>query len=240
MGYNTGSYAGLNGSNRSILLGATKHMASSLVKNWDRRESKTFGETLREAVNPPGPLKPRLESACRAIQAQSQRLDQIGHRLADKEKATFRKVVDAYQKHDQARATVYANEVSEIRKMSQIISQAKLALEAIVMRLDTVQEFGGLVVNLAPAISVLNAVKSSVGGIIPEASREIGEINDVLNGVLMEAQGGAYSFPTIITSGEESEQVMREAQALVETTAKDRLPDLPTFTAPGTASTTKE
>jgi division protein CdvB (Snf7/Vps24/ESCRT-III family) len=215
-------------------------MASSLVKNWDRSESRSVGQSFREAINPPGPLKPRLDAAVRAIQNQVQRLDQMGHKLADKERATFRKVVDAYQKHDQARATVYANEVSEIRKINQIISQAKLALEAIAMRIDTVEELGGLIYNLAPAISVLNAVKHSIGGIMPEAVREIGDISDVLNGILVEAQTGAYSFPTVMSSGEDTELVLKEAAALAETTTKEKLPDLPTFTAPGTASTTRE
>ncbi|MEM3794497.1 MAG: Snf7 family protein [Thermoprotei archaeon] len=215
-------------------------MASSLVKNWDRSESRGVGQSLREAVNPPGPLKPRLDAAVRAIQNQIQRLDQMSHKLADKERATFRKVVDAYQKHDQARATVYANEVSEVRKINQIISQAKLALEAIAMRIDTVEELGGLLYNLAPAISVLNAVKHSVGGIMPEAVKEIGDISDVLNSILVEAQTGAYSFPTVMSNGEDAEQVLKEAAALAETTTKEKLPDLPTFTAPGTASTTRE
>jgi division protein CdvB (Snf7/Vps24/ESCRT-III family) len=215
-------------------------MASSLVNNWDRRETKTFGQSLREAVSPPGPLKPRLENATRAIQAQSQKLDQISHRLSDKEKATFRKVVDAYQKHDQARATVYANEVSEIRKMSQIISQAKLALEAIVTRISTVVDLGGLVVSLAPAINVLNAVKSGITGLMPEAAREISDINDVLSGIMMEAQGGSYSFATFMSSGEESEQVLKEAAAIAETSTKDRLPDLPSYTGPSPLPTGKE
>ncbi|PSN84325.1 hypothetical protein B9Q01_01170 [Candidatus Marsarchaeota G1 archaeon OSP_D] len=215
-------------------------MASSLVKNWERKDTPSFGQSLRQAISPPGPLKPRLEAATRSIQTQIQRLEQVSHRLSDKEKATFRKVVEAYQKHDQARATVYANEVSEIRKMNHIVAQSKLALEAIVMRLGTVQDIGDVVVALAPAITVLNTVKASISGIIPEAGKEIGEINDVLNGILMEAQSGAYNFPTIMSSGEDAEQVLKEAAALAETSAREKFPDLPAFTPAGPASQAKE
>ncbi|MEM3857718.1 MAG: Snf7 family protein [Thermoprotei archaeon] len=212
-------------------------MASSLVKNWERKEGTPFGQALRDAVSPPGPLKARIENASRSIQAQVQKLDQVGHRLSEKEKTTFRKVVEAYQNHDQARANVYANEVSEIRKMNHIISQAKLALEAIVLRLTTVQDLGNMVVSLAPAIGVLGAIRTSVGGIIPEAAKEIGEIGEVLNGVLTDAQSGSYSFPTFLASSDEAEQVIKEASALAETSAKERIPDLPTYTAGGYTGT---
>jgi division protein CdvB (Snf7/Vps24/ESCRT-III family) len=214
-------------------------MASSLANNWERKNEPGFGDSIRQAISPPGPLKPRLESAYRAIQLQVQKLDQVGHRLSDKERATFRKVVEAYQKHDQARATVYANEVSEIRKMGQIVSQSKLALEAITMRLSTVQDIGDVVVALAPAITTLNAVKAGIAGVIPEAGREIGEINDVLNSVLMEAQNGSIGFSSFMSTGEDSEQVLKEAAALAETSAREKFPDLPTF-SPAAASQTKE
>jgi hypothetical protein len=56
----------------------------------------------------------------------------------------------------------------------------------------------------------------------------------------MEAQSGAYNFPTIMSSGEDAEQVLKEAAALAETSAREKFPDLPAFTPAGPASQAKE
>ena len=44
------------------------------------------------------------------------------------------------QKNDDTRASMLANELSEVRKMNNVVTQAKLALEQLNLRLSTVQE----------------------------------------------------------------------------------------------------
>ncbi|MGD0204036.1 MAG: hypothetical protein ABSC20_09065, partial [Candidatus Bathyarchaeia archaeon] len=118
-------------------------MSERFTKKWEsKREDEPFSNRIKDAVKPPGPLKPRLDFAVRRIDLQVQKLDQATDRFSQRDKAIFARIVDAYAKHDSARANVFANELAEVRKMSKLIMNAKLALEQITLRLRTVSELG--------------------------------------------------------------------------------------------------
>lgn len=208
-------------------------MSKDFVSGWEQKREPSAGDKIRDALKPAGPLKPRLETAIRSIQMQMQRLDQINTRLSDRQRVMFEKVVDAVKRHDQARATVYANEVSEIRKMVKLITQSRLALESIVLRLGTVEDLGDIVVQLSPAIRVVSNVSRSIGAIVPEAEKGMTDISQMLAGILVEAgQTGNYNV-NFDTANEDAEKIMAEAQAVAETRLKEQFPDLP---IPGSTS----
>ena len=110
-------------------------LSENFSKKWEsKRDDTPFGNRIKDAVKPPGPLKPRLDFAVRRIELQVQKLDQATDRFSQRDKAIFARIVDAYAKHDSARANVFANELAEVRKMSKLIMNAKLALEQITLR----------------------------------------------------------------------------------------------------------
>jgi division protein CdvB (Snf7/Vps24/ESCRT-III family) len=182
---------------------------------------------MREAVKSSGPLKPRLEQAIRRIQMQVSRLDSASAKLKDRDQSIFRKVVSAIEKHDVAHASVFANELSEVRKMHKMVTSARLALEQITMRLNTVQELGDIVVTLTPAMSVIRSVKGGLTSVLPEAESEIGEISGLLSGILVDAGQLGGSTLNFEAANEEAEKIMSEATAVAETRMKDKFPDLP-------------
>jgi len=144
---------------------------SEFSKKWQTPNTPGFGERVREAVRPAGPLKPRIDAAVRSIQIQISKLDATSNRLKERDTTLFNKVVASIQKHDTQRASVYANELAEIRKMNRMVSSAKIALEQIVLRLSTATELGDIVVTLAPAMAVIKSVKSGLVGVMPEAEQ---------------------------------------------------------------------
>ena len=131
---------------------------------------------IKDTVKPPGPLKPRLDFAVGRIDLQEQKLDQATDRFSQRDKAIFARTVDAYAKHDIARANVFASELAEVRKMSRLIMNAKLALEQITLRLRTVSELGDVVSTLGPAVGVLRSVNRGLISVFPEAEGELGKL----------------------------------------------------------------
>ena len=108
------------------------------------------------------PLRPRLEQAIRQIQVQVAKLETTSAKLKERDNAIFNKVVTSLQKHDQQHASIYANELAEIRKMHKLVSNGTLAMEQIVLRLSTVQELGDIAVTLTPAMGVIRNAKSTL------------------------------------------------------------------------------
>jgi division protein CdvB (Snf7/Vps24/ESCRT-III family) len=200
---------------------------SQFASKWAKPQASGFGERIKDSVRPAGPLKPRLEQAVRQIQIQISRLDQTATKLRERDASIFNKVVANIQKHDMDHATVYANELAEVRKMNKMVTSAKLALEQIVLRLNTVQELGDVVVTLTPAMAVIKNVKSGLMTVLPEAEHEIGEISGLLSGILVDAgQMGGYTL-NFEAAGEEAEKILGEASAVAEQRMKDKFPDLP-------------
>ncbi|MCP8311075.1 MAG: Snf7 family protein [Candidatus Methylarchaceae archaeon HK01B] len=194
---------------------------------WAKSSSPTIGEKIKETIRPAGPLKPRLDAAIRQIQAQVSKLDSTTTRLKDRDNAIFNKVVQAIQRHDMQHASVFANELAEIRKMNKMVTQAKIALEQIVLRLNTVQELGDVVVTLTPAMAVIRNVKSGLGSVLPEADREIGEISGLLSSILVDAgQLGGYTL-NFEAANEDAERIISEASIVAEERMKEKFPELP-------------
>jgi division protein CdvB (Snf7/Vps24/ESCRT-III family) len=200
---------------------------SAFAGKWEKQNSQSFGDRVRDSVRNPGPMKPRLDLAIRQIQVQVAKLDSTSTKLRERDNSIFNKVVTSLQKHDTQHASVYANELAEIRKMNKMVTSAKLALEQIVLRLNTVTELGDIVVTLTPAMSVIRNVKQGLVGVLPEAESEIGEISGLLSGILVDAGTvGGYSL-NFEAANEDAEKILAEASAVAEQRMKERFPDIP-------------
>lgn len=203
-------------------------MSERFARKWeDRPVAQPITDRIKEAVRPPGPLKPRLDIAVRRLEMQIQKLDQATDKFSKRDKSIFSRIVDAYTKHDMDRANVFANELAEIRKMEKMIMHARLALEQIVLRLRTVSELGDVVSTLGPAVGVLRAVKSGMSNIFPSAEKELGNIGDMLSGIIMEAgqtEGFSMNFDT---ANDDAQKILTEAATVAEQKIKDKFPELP-------------
>ena len=214
-------------------------MSEKFARKWEvRPDQQSITKKIKEAVRPPGPLKPRLDRAIRRIELQIQKLDRASERFSQRDKSIFAKIVEAYTQHDMARANILANELAEIRKMEKMIMHAKLALEQIVLRLSTVSELGDIVTTLAPAVSVLRRVRGGMAMIFPEAERELGEIGDLLNGIIIEAGQTTGSTINFEAANEDAQKILNEAATVAEQRIKEKLPELPAGVPTATAEKT--
>jgi len=204
------------------------NLSERFAKKWEtKRDDQPFQNRLKDAVKPPGPLKPRLDFAVRRIDLQVQKLDQATERFTQRDQAIFARIVDAYTKHDSARANVFANELAEVRKMSRLIINARLALEQITLRLRTVSELGDVVSTLGPAVGVLRSVRAGLVSVFPEAESELGEIGNMLSGIMIEAGQGSGMTLNFDTVNEDASKILTEAATVAEQKIKDKFPELP-------------
>ncbi len=200
---------------------------SHFTSNWDRKKSAGLGERLRNAFNNPGPLKPRLDALMHQIQVVMAKLDTSMAKIRERDSALFAKTVAAVQRHENQRASMFANELAEVRKVGKMVTQSKLALEQIVLRLNTITELGDIVTTLAPATSIVRNIKDDLVGVMPDAEGEMGEVSSLLSGILVDAGSmGGYSL-NFETANEEAEKALSEAAAVAESRMREKFPDIP-------------
>jgi division protein CdvB (Snf7/Vps24/ESCRT-III family) len=203
-------------------------MSERFTKKWEsKRDETSFIDAIRETVTPPPPLKQRMNYAIRRLDLQIHKLDQAAERFSQKDKALFSKIVAAYEKHDTARANIYANELAEVRKMTKTVMNARLALDQVMLRLQTVTEFGDIVTTLGPAIGVLRTVRAGLVGVLPEAENELGDIGNMLSGLMFDvgqSSGFSLNFNSV---NEDAAKILNEAATIAEQKISANFPDLP-------------
>jgi division protein CdvB (Snf7/Vps24/ESCRT-III family) len=195
-----------------------------------QNELNNVGMKLLENIKPPSPLKPRIEEAQKRLHSQISKLESMSMKMEEKDQVIFKRVISAMQSHDSQYAKLLSNELSQIRKMNKMITSAKLALEQIQLRLNTITELGDVIVTLSPAMSVIKNIQGGLTSMMPEAGQSFGKITDILNGIMNES--GQIPQTTEVPGnsnslGEDAMKIIEEASAIVEQNMKDKFPDLP-------------
>jgi division protein CdvB (Snf7/Vps24/ESCRT-III family) len=201
------------------------------AKRWERQLKEPATSRIKSAIFPDSPLKHKIDLARTKLKMQVDKLDQVSARMMERDKSLFNKVVDAFIKHEMDRATLYANELAELRKMSKIILFSKLSLEKVLLRLETIRDVGDLVVAMAPVMGVVRAVKSSLAGILPDAERELGELADVLGGLVSDI-GELTGYSPTLEASEEAQKILEEAMTVAEQRMREKLPEIPATGVP--------
>ncbi|AWR97746.1 cell division protein [Acidianus sulfidivorans JP7] len=161
------------------------------------------------------------------LKDQQTKLDESLHRLKERDKDLFSKVVRAQIEGDSARATIYAQEIADIRKMMKIIYTAFLAIEKVRLKLDTVKELQGVSLVLFPVAKILGEMKEQIKGIAPDVALSFDSIASSVNSIAIET--GAINDKSIVPAviDEQAKKILEEAQRTAEAKIKEMLPDLP-------------
>ena len=203
-------------------------MSERFAKKWEtKRDTTSFISNVKETVIPPAPLKSRLDNAIRRLDLQVHKLDQSSDRFSQKDRALFTKIVAAYEQHDTAHANIYANELAEVRKMERLVMNSRLALDQVLLRMRTVTEFGDLVTTLGPCISVLRSVNVGLCGVLPEAENELGDIGNMLSGLMFDCGASSGMSLNFNNVNEDASKILEEAAVVAEQKINAKLPDLP-------------
>ena len=208
---------------------------TSFSNNWVSDNTQNMSERIKQSIGPQQPLKPRIELAKNKIQAQNQKLETILEKLRGKEKALFNQVVSALQRHDAQQGKMLSNEIAQIRKTNKMISQLKMALEQIQLRLESTIDLGDVMVAIGPAMGALTRVRSGLAGVMPEVDRELGEINGVFSDIMMSAGSMGNTSFAFDASGEEVDRILAEAGAVAEQRMTDSFPDVPIGSSTGSS-----
>lgn len=211
-------------------------MANNFDKSWARQESRTVTEKIRDAAKPQGPLKPRIQQAVNGLQVQISKMDSMLKKLQERDNRLFQRITAAMQQHDNNTSRVLANELAEIRKVTKMLSNMRMALEQSQLRLTTVHDLGDAMVAIQPAMTTMKGLKSSLGKFMPEADAELNAMTQTLNGLMMDSLAGDSFGLDADISSEETDKILQEASAVAEQQIGEQFPSVPSSTTTGYAA----
>ena len=202
-------------------------MNQGFLKDWDRDEREPVFSRVGDRFHHKPAVKEQISSALYRLNVQKNKLETAASRMQQHDKDIFAKCINSQMAHDNARAMMYANECAEVRKMAKVTVQCQMALEQVYLRLQTIEEFGDVAKMMAPVASVVHSIKSQISGVMPEVGFELGQIGEVLSGMVDEAGEVTGSNYDVNASSEEAQRILGEANTISEQHMKNIFPDLP-------------
>ena len=163
----------------------------NIMNNWQGiKNGMNLSLKFLDKIKPEYALKNRINGAEKQMESQITRLDQAHSKLKQNHDNIFKKIVEAKLTREESKARTYAIELQEIRKIKNKISDAKLAMEQIKLRLGTVSEFpwydGDITsdendesVNKSPNVFVKSCIDECISGINREIDGASPLINDI-------------------------------------------------------------
>jgi len=147
----------------------------------------------------------------------------------------------ALKRNNKEKAAICANEIAEIRKLIKFLYNVQLAIERVVLRLETIRELSEIVVDLKPALKLLQDVSQDLFQILPDVSNELSNVNSTISETL---------YATKLTTDESvipvdrktpgGEEVLKEVSNFIEQKLVEKLPEPPTTTPTQEKSRVKE
>jgi len=203
---------------------------TQLQDKWSKQPQSGITDKINDVIKPKGALKPRIQIAIKKLKLQISKLDSMLIKLKERDVKIFQRIVEATQHHDTQTTKVLSNELAEIRKVTKILSGARIALERIELRLTTTSDIGDTVLTIMPTMGLMKNLKSSLGKIMPGAEQEISQMAEMLGGFMTESFSGDGAFGIDDSTNMESEKILQEATAVAENSTGDLFPSVPTST----------
>jgi len=202
-------------------------MPKNFTNEWTRERKVPVSSKIVDTMHPL-PLKDKITKTIFRLKMVQHKLENSRLRIEQKHKGLFSKCVRAQEAKNTQTAVIYANECSQVKKIAQTIVSSQLALDQVVLRLETVKDFGDVAAEIMPTASIIRAVKDRLAGIIPEVSTHLGAISQTMDSLVLEV-GETMGQSWISTvSGEEADKVLAEAAMIAEQKVREGFPELPT------------
>ena len=172
-------------------------------------------------------IKLRLEQSLNQLNAQIMKLKSKYQEMMNKSKEYFERVVEAMMSGDEDRASIYAEEIAEIRKLANMIMKTQLLLEQVKLRLETIIEVSELIGLVVPLLSLIAEVEDEVSGVAPEAASNLHELASYIQNFAETTSMINPAQPLQEELSEDVKKVLEEARKAAAEKIKESFPDVP-------------
>ncbi len=207
------------------------NLMDSFNKGWVKqvKNKNSASNILRDSLKSQQPLKPKIEVAKNRIQTQNRKLEIMLDKLKQKEKYYFDQIVNSLQNHDSQQGKMLSTELAQVKRTTKTMSQLKLAMEQVHLRLESTVDVGDAMSALSPAIGTLSNVKSKLTNVMPEFDLELENMNNAFNEMLVDVSGMGNNNNSFMfnSTGDDVDKILAEASVIADQRTRLNFPDIP-------------
>lgn len=169
-----------------------------------------------------------VTKSVQTLKVQRNKIQQASYRLKERDKILFQTCISALNRKNKERAAMCANEVAEVRKLIQFLYNVELAVERVILRLETIKELSDIVTDLKPALRLLQNVSEELFNVLPDVSEELSQVNETISETLYSTK--IRTDESIIQVNRKTpggEEILKEVTNVLERTISEKLPEPP-------------
>ena len=173
-------------------------------------------------------FKSDMEKASSVVNSQLARLRMLDEKFSIMDKNFQHQIVLSIKSGNNSRAKALAGELSNIRNVKRTTQNAGLALEVMLIRFSTINEFALVLDTIHPTIGMIRDIQRDISKVIPAASSVFSEMNSMTSDILVNSDikldvGSKFSTPV----DKDALSILNEIEGMLETEAKVKLPEVP-------------
>ena len=187
------------------------------------------GQKIKILTTPtPPPIREVASKSICTLKVQQNKLEQASYRLKERDRILFETCMGALKKNNKEKAAMCATEIAEVRKLVKFLYNVQLAIERVIMRLETIRELGDIVADLKPALKLLQGVSQELFQVLPDVSTELSNVNSAIQDTLQSTKISAdENLVGVGRKTEGGEEILKEVSCFMEQKLAETLPEPP-------------
>ncbi|OLB89792.1 MAG: hypothetical protein AUH25_06160 [Thaumarchaeota archaeon 13_1_40CM_38_12] len=173
-------------------------------------------------------LKSDMEKTTSVVNNQLARLRMLDEKFSRMDNNFRHQIISNIKSGNNCRAKALAGELSNIRNVQRTTQNAGLALEVMLIRFSTINEFAMVMETINPTIGMIRDIQRDISKVIPAASNVFSEMKSITSDVLVNSDikldvGSKFSTPV----DKDALSILNEIEGILENEAKTKLPEVP-------------
>ena len=185
-------------------------------------------KSLSLTNQPPPAIREVANKSISTLRVQQNKLEQASFRLKERDRVLFESCMGALKKNNREKAAICATELAEVRKLIKFIYSVQLAIERVILRLETIKELGDIVTDLKPALRLLQNVSQELFQVLPDVSSELDNVNSTIQETLHATKlSPDENLIPVGKKTEGGEEILKEVSSFMQQKMSETLPEPP-------------
>jgi len=181
------------------------------------------------------PIRDVATKTITTLRIQQNKLEQTCFRLKERDRSLFTTCINASKNNNREKASIFATELAEVRRIGKLLYHMQLNIEGVILRLETLRELSDIVIDLRPALKLLQDASSGLFQLFPDVSAELNVVTNTIQETLHVTK--LTSDESIIPVGHKTEggaEILKEVSSFIERKIIEDLPE-PPMSAPASS-----
>jgi division protein CdvB (Snf7/Vps24/ESCRT-III family) len=168
-----------------------------------------------------------LTNATQIVNNQITRLRLLNKKFSSMDSDFRKQIAENIKAGNNARAKVVAAELANVRKVQHTTQNMGIALEVVVLRCSTINEFATIMDTITPTVQMIKDIQRDISKVVPTANDLINNVTNTTSEVLLNCNVNADLGKISTPMDEDSLKILNEVEELLEQETKSKLPDVP-------------